>query len=99
MKFAAIEKEKYNLKKKSAFLWHIPISFLIAANITAFCKHFKYQSAMEGALIGYDLGLLVILFLAINYIYEQRSLMLYAINAGYIIVCTSLMGLTIGIIL
>ena len=32
-------------------------------------------------LIGYDLGLIAILLLAIGYLYEQKTLVLYGINA------------------
>lgn len=87
-----------SVKANNNMIWHIPIAFLIAANISAFCKHFGYNTAAQGGLIGYDLGLITCLFLAILYLYEQRPLALYGINAGYIIISTSLMGLAIGIL-
>lgn len=89
--------EKFGTKSQNALLLHIPIAFLIAANISAFCKHFEYHTAAQGGLIGYDLGLVAILLMAINYIYEQKSLCLYGINAGFTIVSMSLMGVIIGI--
>lgn len=79
--------------------WNLPITFILAANISAFCKHFQYTEPAQGFLIGYDMGLVVCLFLAINYLYEQRPMKLYAISAGYALVSMSTMGLVIGAIL
>lgn len=74
--------ETYNDGKSTNLrLLHIPVAFLITANISAFCKHFEYHTAAKGFLIGYDLGLIVCLFLAVQHIYAQRSLSLYAISA------------------
>lgn len=83
----------------NAMFWSIPITFIIAANIAAFCKHFKHTTAAEGFLIGYDLGLIICLFMAIHYLYEQRPLKLYAIVGGYTLISMSVMGLIIGAIL
>lgn len=99
MEQIGLSPEKFWAKAQNALLWHVPISFLLAANISAFCKHFNYHTAAEGALIGYDLGLVAILLLAIGYLYEQKSLCLYGINAGYIIISMSLMWLFIGILI
>lgn len=88
-----------SVKAKNSVLWTIPITFVIAANIAAFCKHFEYDTPSQGFLIGYDLGLVACLLMAIGYLYEQRPLALYGINAGYIIVSMSAMGLIIGAML
>ncbi len=88
-----------SIKAKNAMMWAIPITFIIAANIAAFCKHFDYRSAPESFLLSYDLGLIICLFMALHYLYEQRSLKLYAINAGYTLITMSLMGIVIGMLL
>jgi hypothetical protein len=88
-----------SVKSKNAMFWNLPITFIIAANIAAFCKHFDYDTPAKAFLIGYDLGLIVCLFLAIHYLYEQRPLTLYGITAGYTIVSMSAMGLVIGMML
>jgi hypothetical protein len=66
---------------KISILWNLPITFILAANISAFCKHLDYRSAIEGFLIGYDLGLIICLFMGMHYFYEQRSIKLYGIVA------------------
>lgn len=93
------EEDTRNIRAKNAMVWNIPITFIIAANIAAFCKHFEYDTPAKAFLIGYDLGLIICLFMAIHYLYEQRPLQLYAIVAGYTIVSMSLMGLVIGFVL
>ena len=88
-----------SVRARNAMFWNLPITFIIAANIAAFCKHFDYDTPAQAFLIGYDLGLVVCLFLAIHYLYEQRPLALYGITAGYTIVSMSAMGLVIGMML
>ncbi len=34
-------------RAKIAILWNIPITFILAANISAFCKHLDYRTAAE----------------------------------------------------
>lgn len=97
MRLVNLKKEQTkNTRARMAMLYNLPITFIIAANIAAFCKHFKHDTAAEGFLIGYDLGLIICLFLAIHYLYEQRPLKLYAIVAGYTLVSMSIMGMIIG---
>lgn len=85
-----------SVRAKNAMIWHIPLTFIIAANIAAFCKHFDYDTPAQGFLIGYDLGLVACLLMAIHYLYEQRPLGLYGITAGYTIISMSVMGLIVG---
>ncbi|MBP6921330.1 DUF1761 domain-containing protein [Candidatus Gracilibacteria bacterium] len=87
------------VKARNNLFWTLPITFVIAANIAAFCKHLEYTDPSRAFLIGYDLGLIVCLFMAINYLYEQKPLTLYAINAGYTLVSMGAMGLVIGVVL
>jgi hypothetical protein len=91
-----LTKEQFQKRALVSLLWNAPLTFLIAANIAAFCKHFGYDTATQGMLIGYDLGLIICLFLAIQYIYEQRSFKLYGISAGHILLSMTLMGTAIG---
>ena len=86
-------------KSLHLFLATFPITFIIAANIAAFCKHMTYTDPTRAFLIGYDLGLVICLFLAIIYLYEQRSLKLYIMHAGYTITAMSAMGFVIGKVL
>lgn len=87
------------IKAKKGLFWTLPITFFIAANIAAFCKHLGYTDPARAFLIGYDLGLIASLFMAIHYIYEQKPFTLYAINAGYTLVSMGAMGLVIGFVL
>jgi hypothetical protein len=91
-----LTKEQFQKRALASLLWNTPITFLIAANIAAFCKHFDYDTAVQGMLIGYDLGLIICLFLAIQYIYEQRPLKLYGISAGHVLLSMTFMGMAIG---
>lgn len=57
----------------------------------------------KGWLIGLHAGLIVGLIwvgsaIAINYLFEQRSLRLWFINAGYNVVLYSIMGIIIGVL-
>ncbi len=98
-KLIGLSQEQFDDPKSKNFrLLHIPVAFLITANISAFCKHFEYHTAAKGFLIGYDLGLIVILFLAVQHIYAQRSLTLYGISAGYVMVTMSTIGMLVGIL-
>jgi len=100
LKLAGLKEENMSSNKaKNALFWSLPITFFLAANISAFCKHFQYTTPSQGFLIGYNFGLVISLFLAINYLYEQRPLKLYAISAGYALTSMSAMGLVIGWIL
>lgn len=66
-----IDKESLNKKRTSkSLLWFVPIALLIAANISAFCKHFGYYTAPKAMLLAYDFGLVVCLFMAMQYLYE-----------------------------
>lgn len=87
------------IRARNGLFWTVPITFIIAANIAAFCKHLQHTDPARAFLIGYDLGLIVCLFMAINYLYEQKPFTLYAINAGYTIVSMSVMGIVIGFVL
>ena len=82
-----------------AMLWNLPLTLFIAADIAALCKHFGYHTALQGFIMGYNLGLIICLFLGIHHLYEQRPLKLYAITAGYTIIAMSAMGMVITIIL
>jgi len=100
MQLVGLEPEDMkSVRSRNAMFWNLPITFFIAANIAAFCKHFDYDTPAKAFLVGYDLGLIICLFLAIHYLYEQRPLALYGITAGYTIVSMSAMGLVIGMIL
>lgn len=88
-----------SVRAKNGFLYTFPLTFVIAANITAFCKHLEYTDPARAFLIGYDLGLVICLFMAIHFIYEQRRFVHYVITAGYILVSMGAMGLVIGVIL
>lgn len=88
-----------SVRAKNGFLYTFPITFVIAANITAFCKHLEYTDPARAFLIGYDLGLIACLLLAIHFLYEQRSFLHYVITAGYILVSMGAMGLVIGVVL
>lgn len=83
--------------------WIMPVCFLIylflAANITAFCKHFGWQTADKGFLLGYDLGIIICFSMALVALGEQRPIKLYAIEAGFALVSMSAVGLTVGWIL
>jgi len=97
MQYVNLKKEEaQSIKAKNSSIWTLPITFIIAANIAAFCKHFDYDTPAQGLLIGYDLGLIACLLIAIHYLYEQRPLGLYGITAGYTLISMSLMGLIIG---
>jgi len=88
-----------SVRAKNGFLYTLPITFVIAANITAFCKHLEYTDPARAFLIGYDLGLIACLILAIHFLYEQRNFTHYAITAGYVLVSMGAMGLVIGVVL
>jgi pimeloyl-ACP methyl ester carboxylesterase len=88
-----------SVKAKNTFLSTFPIIFIIAANIAAFCKHLGYNDPTRAFLIGYDLGLIACLLLAVQFLYEQRNLTHYAITAGYVLVSMGAMGLVIGVVL
>ncbi len=96
MELTGLKEKTGGTNHLTAMLWHVPIAFLISANIAAFCKHFEYDTPAQAFLIGYDLGLIACLLLAVNYFYEQKPIKLFLINAGYIIVSTSAMGMVIG---
>jgi hypothetical protein len=52
VKLVGLKKEQIkNGRARKAMLWNIPITFIIAANIAAFCKHFGYHTAEKGFLI------------------------------------------------
>jgi hypothetical protein len=100
MRVANISPETVNsVKAKNSFLYTFPITFIIAANIAAFCKHLEYTDPARAFLIGYDLGLIACLLLAIHFLYEQRNFTHYAITAGYTLVSMSAMGIVIGVVL
>lgn len=92
------EGEYNNVKAKNLRLLLVPVAFLITANISAFCKHFDYHTASKGFLIGYDIGLIVVLFLAIQHIYAEKPLALFGISAGYVMVTMSIVGAVVGIL-
>ncbi len=46
--------------------------------------------------MGYDLGLITCMFVGMRYILEEKPLKLYAINAGYTLLVSSLIGIIIG---
>lgn len=87
-----------SVKAQNALLWTLPITFIIAANIAAFCKKFNFDTPEKGFLVGYDLGLIICLFMAIHALYAQQPLKLYLINAGYTLLAMSLMGIVISIL-
>jgi Protein of unknown function (DUF1761) len=100
VRVANLSTESINsLQAKYNVLYMFPITFIIAANIAAFCKHLKYTDPARALLIGYDLGLIACLLLAVHFIYEQRNFTHYIITAGYILVSMSAMGLVIGVVL
>jgi Protein of unknown function (DUF1761) len=88
-----------SVRTKNSFLYTFPITFVIAANIAAFCKHLEYTDPARAFLIGYDLGLIACLLLAVHFIYEQRNFTHYVITAGYVLVSMGAMGLVIGVVL
>lgn len=96
VELTGLKEKTGGMNRLTAMFWHIPIAFLISANIAAFCKHFEYDTPAQAFLIGYDLGLIACLLLAINYFYEQKPFKLFMINAGYVIVSMSAMGMVIG---
>ena len=97
MRLVNLKKEEtQSVAAKNAMVWSIPLWFIIAANIAAFCKHFDYDTPAQGFLIGYDLGLVACLLMAIHYLYEQRPIALYGITAGYTITSMSVTGLIVG---
>lgn len=100
MRVANLKSESVNsVKAKNNFLYTFPIIFIIAANIAAFCKHLDYTDPTRAFLIGYDLGLIACLLLAVQFLYEQRNLTHYFITAGYILITMSAMGIVIGVVL
>ena len=98
-KLTGISEGQYdNIKAKNLRLLLVPVAFLITANISAFCKHFEYHTADKGFLIGYDIGLIVVLFLAIQHIYAEKPLALFGISAGYVMVTMSIVGAVVGVL-
>lgn len=70
-----------SIQVSNTTIWNIPIMFVVAANIAAFCKYFEFDTPQKAFLIGYDFGLIVCLFMAMNFIRDRRPFLLYCINA------------------
>ena len=47
MKQNGLNKKNPGTEAQNSMLWHLPIAFIIAANISAFCKHFDYHTGAE----------------------------------------------------
>lgn len=72
-------------------LLNLPITLLIALYVAGFYTFFGIDSVLYSMGIGVDLAVFVCLFTAMQYLYEQRPMNLFLINAGYTIVTLMLM--------
>lgn len=81
---------------RKAMIWNFVMYLFLAANIAAFCKHFQWNTIDRGFLLGYDMGLMICVALGIQAIYERRSLKLYFITAGCILLTMSAMGMVVS---
>lgn len=90
-------KTKKALRK--AMVWNFILYLFLAANMAAFCKHFQWDTADRGFLLGYDLGLMICVAMAIQALYERRPLKLYLITAGCILLTMSAMGIVVAWVL
>lgn len=90
-------KTKKALRK--AMVWNFILYLFLAANMAAFCKHFQWDTADRGFLLGYDFGLMICVAMAIQALYERRPLKLYLITAGCILLTMSTMGIVVAWVL
>jgi hypothetical protein len=51
---------------------------------------------VQGGVVGFYLSLFVVLAVAINYLYERRTLRLFLINAGYMMLSLIVTGMALG---
>jgi len=80
---------------KPIFAWAFLLQFIAATTLA------RFLGAGSSWLIGLHTGLLIGLCwistaYGVTYLFEQRSLRIFLINAGYYVVLFSLMGLIIG---
>ncbi len=76
------------------FVWSILVSLVIAATLA---KLISESSVEYGTKVGLGVGAGVgAAILAQNYVYEQKSIRFWLINAGYVIIGLGIMGAIIG---
>jgi len=84
---------KKNMPKLAFFSYLLTL--FMSINLAAFIG--KDQSPLFGLIAGFAAGFgWVAISIGINYLFEQKPLKLYLINAGYFTVLLSIMGLIIG---
>lgn len=91
---AGVSDEALRTGAPRVFLGSFILSLVIAASLAAFIGE---ESAGFGATVGAVAGLtFVTAFLGIVYLFERRSLLHAAVNAGYAVVSFAVMGAIIG---
>lgn len=97
MKLSGLKNKDVSNTKKKGMAKELSLSFVsglvLSFALAVLMSYVGVNSASDGALVGLLVGLgFVATTMLPNYVYENKSLVLWKINAGYPVVALTLMG-------